>query len=389
MTRVDAFHLTRVRGFLAIAIAITVAGCGGSDGNEVSDRQAATPTPTPVKPLSAEQIADQVGPSTVKLFGRFGESVTSGSGAVIDAEQGLVLTNAHVVSGVEALKVQITDTQTAVAQVLAQAPCEDVALVKIVSPPPDLKAVSLGTSARVKSGQPVSVLGYPSSLEGTDTGSSSKLTITNGTVSNPQTSAELGPSSPRYESLIQHQAPVNHGNSGGPLVDQFGQLIGLNTLTGAGSDKGNQTQGQYYAISVDRIKGMLSDLEQGRDLNDYGWTLHPVSSDLFTDYYGDEGADLADAVVRFLEAAEETEGLMVLNTDPGSSAERNHFVVGDYITAINDTPVTSVADVCEIVAAKSPGDTLKVTGRLLSSNTPSEDFGDEFNESLRVPRGDR
>jgi S1-C subfamily serine protease len=210
------------------------------------------------------------------------------------------------------------------------------------------------------------------------------VTYTDGTISNPSTSAEIGANSPKYPSLIQHQAPVNHGNSGGPLVDDFGRLIGLNTLTGAGSDEGNQTQGQYYAISVDRIKqALLADLTSGHSVDDLGWTLEPVSSDLLYSFYDQ---DLADAVIDFLNSQEETSGLMVLGTEPGSVAARNHFVLGDYITAINDTPVTSLADVCEIVQSKQPGSTLRVAGRLLSPDTASDDFGTEFEESMRVPK---
>jgi S1-C subfamily serine protease len=369
-----------------VVVALILAGCGGSD--PVADKPT-KPKVTPERKLTPEQVVERVGPATVKLSGRFGNIVASGSGAIIDAKRGLVLTNSHVVSGVEALKAQINDTQTATARVLAQAPCDDVALVQIVAPPAGLKAFEMGASGAVKPGQHISVLGYPATLEETDSGSSSKLTVTSGTVSNPQTSAQLGAGSPRYPALIQHQAPVNHGNSGGPLVDDYGRLIGLNTLTGAGSDKGGQTQGQYYAISIDRIKdALLPSLTAGKDISDYGWTLNPVTTDLLYEYYGDDARKLTDAVINFLNKTDETEGLMVLGTDPGSSAERNHFVVGDYITEINDTPVTSVGDVCEIVESKAPGDTLQVEGRLLSLETPSEDFGRPFTENIRVPRGE-
>ena len=355
-----------------VAGAVFAVGCGGSD------------EPTTLTPA---QIVDRAGPATVQLSGRFGDGVASGSGAVIDSQRGLVLTNAHVVSGVEGLKAQINDAKTVPARVVAQAPCDDVALVELVAPPADLRAFSLGSSARLKAGQHVAVLGYPGTLEATATGSSSRLTVTDGTVSNPETTAELGPSSPRYPALIQHQAPVNHGNSGGPLVDDFGRLVGLNTLTGAGSDAGNQTQGQYYAIAIDRIKeALLPTLRQRKDIGDLGWTLSAVTTDLLYAYYGESGRELADSVIEYLDAVDETEGLMVLGTDPGSPAERNHFVVGDYITAINGTPVRSVADVCEIIDAKSGGDVLRVSGRLLSSDTPSESFGDEYSEDIRIPR---
>jgi S1-C subfamily serine protease len=361
---------------LALA-GVVFLGCGSAETNT-----AAVSRPKP-KPLTSEQLIAKVGPSTVKLFGRYGDSSVSGSGVVIDAEKGYVLTNAHVVSGVEALKAQVGDTTTTPARVVAQAPCDDVAVVELPEHPAGLEAMALGASGGVKAGQHVSVLGYPGTLEATDTGGSSKITFTDGTVSNPSTSAEIGANSPKYPALIQHQAPVNHGNSGGPLVDDFGRLIGLNTLTGAGSDAGNQTQGQYYAIAVDRItKALLPDLIAGHNIDDLGWTLEPVTTDLLYSFYDQQ---LADAVIEFLSNQSDTDGLIVLGTEPGSVAERRSFVLGDYITAINDTPVTSLADVCEIVQSKQPGSTLRVGGRLLSPDTPSDSFGDEFSQNMRVP----
>jgi serine protease Do len=365
-----------VIGAASLALAgVVFLGCGSENPK--------APAAAKIKPFTSEQLIAKAGPATVKLFGKYGDSMVSGSGVVIDAEKAYVLTNAHVVSGVEALKAQVGDLTTTPAQVVAQAPCDDVAIVELPEHPPGLSAMPLGESGGIKAGQHVSVLGYPGTLEATETGGSSKLTYTDGTVSNPTTSAEIGPNSPTYPSLIQHQAPVNHGNSGGPLVDDFGRLMGLNTLTGAGSDEGNQTQGQYYAIAVDRIKqALLPDLMAGKSIDDLGWTLEPVSSDRLYGFY-DEGT--ADSVIDFLTANDETEGLIVLGTDPGSVAERRSFVMGDYITSINETPVGSLADVCEIVQSKRPGATLRVSGRLLSPGLGPEDFGREFTQGMKVP----
>jgi S1-C subfamily serine protease len=357
----------RWRAWLALAAGCcAVAACGGGSSGRSS---------TPAR-LNSEQLVAKARPATVKLFGRFGAATASGSGAVIDLQRGYVLTNDHVVAGVEALKAQTSTGQITPARVVARAPCEDVALVELPEHPGGLRAFPLGRSATVKAGQHVSVLGYPGRFPGSDT----NFSFTDGTVSDPHTSADLGPSSPRYTEVIQHQAAVNHGNSGGPLVDDYGRLIGLNTLTGAGG--GDQTQGQYYAIAIDRInRVLLRDLEAGRSVENLGWTLVPVSSEVLNSFYT---RDLANSVTDFLNKTGETRGLMVLDTDPGSVAERNHFVQGDYITAINETPVTSLADVCEIVQSKGPGGPLRVTGRALSP-TNTGNFGGQFTESMSVP----
>jgi S1-C subfamily serine protease len=358
----------RVCGFVVCAGAVvTFAGCGDSK-------------PEGPKKLTAQQLVATASPATVKLSGKFGDSMVSGSGVVIDAASGLVLTNDHVVNGVEALKAQVggATTQTT-ARVVAQAPCDDVALVELPDRPAGLKALTLGKSAGLQAGQHVSVLGYPANLEAA--GSATKVTFTDGTISNPSTSAQIGDDSPEYPELIQHQAPVNHGNSGGPLVDDYGRVIGLNTLTGATGE--NSSQGQYYAIAIDRItRALLPDLKAGKDIDNMGWTLRPVSKDLLHSFYTEK---LANAVIRFLEAANEASGLMVLYTEPGSPSARNHFHFGDYITSINDTPVHSRKDECEIVKSKGPGGVLNVKGRLLSPNASTADFTEEYSEEIRIP----
>lgn len=356
----------------AMIAAVTLTACGGEDSAKSKAPQR----------LDAQQLIAKASPATVKLTGRFGDDEVAGSGVVIDAAAGLVLTNDHVVNGVEALKAQVGGgLETTTARVLAQAPCDDVALVELPDRPAGIKALTLGTSGSVKAGQHVSVLGYPSNLEAS--GSATKVTFTDGTVSNPSTSAQIGADSPEYPELIQHQAPVNHGNSGGPLVDDFGNVIGLNTLTGAGA---NQTQGQYYAIAIDRIKrALLPDLKQGKDVDNLGWTLRPVDEELLQSFYEPK---LAAAVIEFLKAAEETEGLMVMYTEAGSPSARNHFHFGDYITAINDTPVRSRKDECEIIKSKGPGGVLSVEGRLLAPSA-GDRLGDEYVEEIRIPRQPR
>jgi serine protease Do len=375
MDRNRRARMTRMGGLaMLVALVPAMAACGG-------DTKKADNTP---KKLTAAQLIAKAGPATVKLSGKFGDNTVSGSGVVIDATQGLVLTNDHVVNGVEALKAEIGGTQSTTAQVVAQAPCDDVALVRLPDHPPGLKALTLGKSAPLKAGDHVSVLGYPANLE--ESGSATKVTFTDGTISNPSTSAQIGSESPEYPELIQHQAPVNHGNSGGPLVDDYGRVIGLNTLTGAGGTD-NSSQGQYYAIAIDRItRSLLPDLRQGKDLNNMGWTLRPVSKDLLYSFYTTK---LANAVIRFLEAENEAEGMMVLYTEPGSPSARNHFHFGDYITSINDTPVHTRKDECEIVKSKGPGGILSVKGRLLSPNASAADFTDPYVEEIRIPQQPR
>jgi S1-C subfamily serine protease len=342
----------------------TFAGCGG--GNS--------------KP-SQQEIVEQSSPGVVQLIGTQKEETVAGTGIVVDAEKGLVLTNAHVVSGVSALKARVLDQADIPAQIVAQAPCDDLAVVRLVNPPSGLKALPLGDSGSAEVGDPVTVLGYPETVDAS--GAPQKVLSTTGTISQANTSAAPDPALPKYPSLIIHGAAVNHGDSGGPLVDDQGKVIGLNTLTGAGAGSG-QIQGQYYAIGIDYAQGLLSRLEAGESIANLGWSLAPVSAEEINQVFG---ARLGQAVNEYLTAVDDTKGLVVLGVDPGSAVSTSgHITAGDYITKINGTPITSVQDVCDQALSAAPGSTLTLTGRYLFDARKYDKLpGDAFRQNITVP----
>lgn len=131
----------RVRyGLIAIAGATALAGaaCGGSDSP------------------SQEDVIAKVTPSTVVLTGRVGDGTSGGTGVVIDAERGLVLTNSHVVVGLSALRARVGDDEATEgpARVVAKAPCEDLAVVELVNAPPDLTAITSAAPPMSRAGRP-------------------------------------------------------------------------------------------------------------------------------------------------------------------------------------------------------------------------------------------
>jgi S1-C subfamily serine protease len=182
----------------------------------------------------------------VRIQGKEG----GGSGVVVDAERGLVLTNAHVAVGLEGTKARVGDdasTETP-ARLVAAAPCDDLAVMLLVNKPQNLQAIQLGDSSGVKQGDHVTVLGYPGTFEeqrlGENVNQAQQLVATDGNVSAVNVAATPDPSLPRFASTIQHQAPVNPGNSGGPLVNDKGQLVGINTLRNPATQqpRGNSTR---------------------------------------------------------------------------------------------------------------------------------------------------
>ena len=332
------------------ALALAVAACGGSDT------------------LSQEEVIAEVTPSTVALSGRVGEGTSGGTGVVIDAERGLVLTNSHVVVGLSALRARVGDDESTEgpARVVAKAPCEDLAVVELVNKPPGLTAIPFGSSAEVTGGQTVTALGYPASFESPD---QQTVVSTSGTVSSANVTAEPDPSLPEYTSTIQHQAPINPGNSGGPLVNDEGELIGINTL--GNTEQGGRTiQGQYYAISIDHVQKFLPDLVAGRSTTDAGWDMSPVGFVALGDIFANDPDFNSAEAGEFLEGqvqAGELDGLYVWRTDTGSPAAKANIFFGDLITSIEGTPVRSVSDVCEILASHAPSDKLAVRGVYLNS----------------------
>ena len=143
-----------------------------------------------------------------------------GSGFIVD-KSGIVLTNNHVVAGADEVIVRLPDNRHFAARVLGSDPPTDVAVVKIDKPPGDLQAVTLGDSDRVRVGDYVLAIGNPLGMG---------QTVTMGIVSakNRVIGEKLGDIDPRYEDFIQTDAAINQGNSGGPLFNFRGEVIGIN-----------------------------------------------------------------------------------------------------------------------------------------------------------------
>src|SRR6187549_1584560 len=143
-----------------------------------------------------------------------------GSGFIVD-RSGIVLTNNHVVAGADEVIVQLADNRRFAAKVLGSDPPTDVAVVRIDKPPGDLATANLGDSDRVRVGDYVLAIGNPLGLG---------QTVTMGIVSakNRVIGGKLGDIDPRYEDFIQTDAAINQGNSGGPLFNFRGEVIGIN-----------------------------------------------------------------------------------------------------------------------------------------------------------------
>jgi S1-C subfamily serine protease len=170
----------------------------------------------------------------------------SGSGSVLD-KQGHIVTNFHVVDGAQTMRVTLFNGESFDATLVGHDPVNDIAVVKVAAPPDMLHPVELGDSSRLKVGQRIYALGNPFGLE---------RTLTTGIISslNRSLPSKTGRT---MKSIVQIDAALNRGNSGGPLLDSRGRQIGVNTAIA--SSTGENT-GVGFAIPVDTIKRVVPQL---------------------------------------------------------------------------------------------------------------------------------
>jgi S1-C subfamily serine protease len=285
---------------------------------------------------SSSEIVAAVRPSTVDvLISQTGQGVIAGgSGWVLDADRGLIVSNNHVINGADEVQV-VVGGQKRQAQVVAADPCQDMSVIR-VSNNAGLKTMPLGSQSDLKAGDTVVAVGFPASASPQD-----HLVATVGSVSDPKTEydVEQAVDVPFLSNVIQTDAAINPGNSGGPLVNQGKQLVGMNT---AGLDEagGRRLQGQGYAIGVDQIKRFVPLLSAGKSI---GWTG-----------LGLEPADPAELSRQNLPA-----GLLVKNAIPGTPGDKAGF--GDnvtrLITAVNGKPLDgSIRSYCDVAGTGQKGD---------------------------------
>ncbi len=269
-----------------------------------------------------------------------------GSGFIINPD-GQILTNHHVISGSSDVEVTLPDQTTYKAKILVKDRQDDLALIKI-EPKRKLPHLNLGDSDHLQVGQKVLAIGQPFGLKGT---------LTVGVVSSIGVAIQ-GDNNVPLEGMIQTDAAINSGNSGGPLLDSQGNVIGIDTAI-YGPSGGNVGIG--FAMPINRAKLMLDDYRAGKS---FGRPRLGVT----TAYIA---GDLAEAL-----KLPASGGLLIQGVARGSAAEdaglrgaREEVRVGnarlgiggDLITALEGKPVTEPDSITRALARKRPGDILELT----------------------------
>ena len=320
--------------------------------------QSKEPLPTPSSGLSPQEVA------TVRLFQDNTPAVVNisnlvaartpfstdifkipagqGSGFIWD-NQGHVVTNYHVIRGASEVRVTLIDQTVWKAKIIGGDASKDVAVLQLEAPPQvlgNLKTVTLGESSSLFVGQFAYALGNPFGLD---------HSLSSGIISGLNRELATG-SGPGLRNVIQTDAAVNPGNSGGPLLDSRGRLIGINTAIADPSGKGSSS-GVGFAIPIDTVKGLVDQILK------YGRVVRPVL-----------GVTIAPPqALRQLEL----EGVLILDVSKGSPAAKaglqgiskdsfGRVVIGDVIVGFNGQAVKKEGDLFDMLDTSKVGESVQV-----------------------------
>ena len=249
-----------------------------------------------------------------------------GTGFIIDEDEGLILTNYHVVAQADEIKVLLAgdkrETDSIPAEVVGGDAEGDVALIRIKTDR-DLQEVKLGSSDDLEVGEWVMAVGNPFGLGST---------VTKGIVS---AKGRVFPMS-QFANYIQTDAPINPGNSGGPLINTAGEVIGINTFINAAA------QGIGFAIQIDYVKNILEDLK--------------TKGTVTRGYIGIQIEDLTPELAENLNIDKDVQGVVVTNVQDGHAAEKAGMKPYDVITAVNGRKTASSRKVIAAITAIKPGE---------------------------------
>ncbi len=307
--------------------------------------------PTIVKSILPEVVSiDAKGPGSPGTGGLFGSGTggtveNQGTGMIISTD-GEVITNNHVISGATAITVTLYgQTKSLTTKLVGADPSSDVALLKIDSPPSNLQPITFGDTRQLQVGDAVIAVGNALGL------SADTPTVTSGIVSatgRTVQAGDAGASTETLTNLIQTDAAINSGNSGGALVDSDGQVIAMNTAVAASSNGNAPAQNIGFAIPATTIEGLLPELRQGGTSS---------GSKAFI------GVEVEDETAQLQQAYGfvPSSGAVVISVQSGSPAATAGIAARDVIVGFNGKTVASAQNLTTDVRALPAGTKASVT----------------------------
>jgi S1-C subfamily serine protease len=350
-------------------------GGAGGDTGDVTIKQAPAPggsseTSATVGEggLSVREVYREDAPGVVSVDVASEEmGPGGGSGFVLD-EGGHIVTNQHVVDGAEEISVRFAGGARETAELVGEDPSTDVAVIRVDAPESQLRPLTLGDSGALGVGDPVIAIGNPLNFG---------ISVSTGIVSGlgrPITA----PNNFTIDNAVQTDAAISSGNSGGPLLDARGTVIGINSQVASAGSQG-VAQGIGFAVPIDTVRGVVEELiTTGEVVHGYiGVQMFELGVDEISAYTGLSTEELSD------QYGLPANGAIVREVTPGGPAAKAGIsggdtedievvpgvpVEGDVITAVEGEKVAGSEDVIEAVNATDPGDRLTLT-----VDSPNED----------------
>jgi S1-C subfamily serine protease len=355
----------RVRTWLPVALVAALIGAGvgagvtaladnnnsGTSGNAVIHESSAAPGAAVLSGnVTIPQLVDKVIHAVVSIDVKSNNNEDEGTGMIITSD-GEVMTNNHVIElyteGGNSGSITVTEygqTKPLPATLIGYDQTKDVALLKINNTS-NLPTVTFGNSAKAVVGDSVVAIGNALGL------SAGTPTVTQGIVSalgRTVTAGGIGTQTETLQNMIQTDAAINSGNSGGPLIDTAGQVIGMNTAVAGTSSDGTSSQNIGFAIPAASVESLLPELQKGGQTGNGGG------------YLGVDITTLTPAL-RQQYGFTPTSGAVILTVVSGSPAAKAGLVQGDVIVNIDGTAITSSEDLQKQVQKDKPGQTITIT----------------------------
>jgi len=349
-------------GGVALGGAAAVGALDTDGSTTVVEQTSAAPSTVPAvagKGLTVNEIYKRMGPGVVQITSTIGASTSTdgqfqessqalGSGFVLDKE-GHIVTNYHVIDGATSIEVRFSNDDTLKATLVGSDPSTDVALLKVEANADALTPLSLADSTRVEVGDPVVAIGNPFGLE---------RTVTTGIVSALQRAVKA-PNGYSIDHVIQTDAAINHGNSGGPLLNTLGAVIGINSqIETGGSGDGNVGIG--FAVPSNTVKSVIDQLLASGKVDHalLGVSAIAVTSDIAKSF------NLPVTKGLVIQTVNEGSGAAGAGLKAGSEqaviAGESFRMGGDVIVSADGKSVETIDDLRDVVASHKPGDKIEL-----------------------------
>ena len=360
-------HRNHKRGLVITgAVALAAGAAAGGLIGGLHPTSVGTATATSKTMLSASQIASRVDPGLVDVVSTLGdEQATAAGTGIVLTSNGEVLTNNHVIDGATSIKVtDVGNGRTYTAKVVGYDASQDVAVIQLQNAS-GLTVASLGDSSTVQTGDNVVALGNAGGKGGTPSVAAGTVTALNQSIT---ASDEGSGNSEQLTGLIQTNADIQPGDSGGSLVNAYGQVIGMDTAASSGTQvqsQSSQTAEQAYAIPINEATSIARQIEAGTTSTNVhigataflGVESQPASQGSgdsggfggFGGFGGSQGSQGSSAT-----------GVTISGTLSGSPAANAGLAAGDTITSVGGQSVSAAQDIAHVLVKYHPGDSISI-----------------------------